>query len=197
MMVQHYYSEEQESELRLRKIKALLKGQVFNFYVGAGVFSGKKIDKGTTILIENAIIKNNSKVLDFGCGYGAVGIAIAKTFSGTKVLMTDINRRAVKLARMNVKFNMISADVVQGNLYEKIKGKFNTILVNPPQTAGKKICFEIIEKSKDFLEKNGLLQLVARHNKGGKVLEEKMKEIFGNVKEIVKKAGYRVYVSKK
>ena len=46
-----------------------------------------------------------------------------------------------------------------------------------------------------YLKKNGLLQLVARHQKGGKSLEKKMKEVFGNVKVVSRKSGYRVYVS--
>ena len=78
----------------------------------------------------------------------------------------------------------------------KIADKFDTILVNPPQTAGKDICFQIIDEAKNHLNNNGLLQLVARHNKGGSVLEKHMKEIFGNVEQIVKGSGYRVYISK-
>ena len=54
----------------------------------------------------------------------------------------------------------------------------------------------MIEKAKDHLKKGGLLQIVARHKKGGKSLEAKMKEVFGNVEAIAKKSGYRVYISK-
>jgi 16S rRNA G1207 methylase RsmC len=55
----------------------------------------------------------------------------------------------------------------------------------------------MIEGSKSHLERNGLLQLVARHNKGGKDLSKKMNEVFGNVKETAKGSGYRIYVSEK
>ncbi len=111
--------------------------------------------------------------------------------------MTDINERAIKLSRMNIKLNNIENVIVKkSNLYGNIEGEFDAIIINPPQTAGKKVCFEIIEKAKEHLKKNGLLQLVARHNKGGKELEKKMKEVFGNVEEIGKKSGYRVYISK-
>lgn len=193
----HYYSERQTSLLRLKKIKAILRGISFEFYTASGVFSPKKIDKGTKILIENFIMEKDWKVLDFGCGYGPVGIAVAKFFPETEILMTDINRRAVKLAKMNIELNQVFDITARHNdLFQNIKEKFNTILVNPPQTAGKKLCFKIIEQSKEHLREKGLLQLVARHNKGGKTLEKKMKDVFGNVKEIVKKSGYRVYASK-
>ncbi|MCK5139036.1 MAG: extracellular solute-binding protein [Thermodesulfovibrionia bacterium] len=77
----------------------------------------------------------------------------------------------------------------------KIKDKFNTILVNPPQTAGKEICFQIIDNAKNHLKERGLLQLVARHNKGGSVLEKRMNQVFGNVEQVAKGSGYRIYVS--
>ena len=192
----HYYSEHQKSALKLRKINAFLRGNNLEFYTGAGIFSHKRIDPGTKLLIESCIIKQGWKVLDFGCGYGAVGIAIAKAFQSVKIVMTDINNRAIKLCLKNVKLNKINAEVKQGNLFEQIKEKFDTILVNPPQKAGKKACFSIIEQSVNYLKKGGLLQLVARHQKGGKSLEKKMKDVFGNVETKQKKSGYRVYVSK-
>lgn len=193
----HYYSEKQTSPLRLKKIEVRLRGISLEFYTASGTFSPKKIDKGTKLLIERSIIEKDWKILDFGCGYGAVGIAIAMCFPETEILMTEINRRALKLAKMNLELNQLSNISAKfSNIFEKIDGKFDTILVNPPQNAGKQLCFEIIEKSKDFLEKDGLLQLVSRHNKGGSELSKKMKEVFGNVKDIAKKSGYRVYVSR-
>ncbi len=196
-MTEHYYSEKQSSKLRIKEIEVRLRGNILKFYTGSGVFSIGKVDKGAVLLIEKCLIEDNWKILDLGCGYGAIGIAIAKSFPSISVMMTDINQRAVKLSRMNIELNKVeNIKVKQSDLYQKINEKFSTIIVNPPQLAGKKLCFEIIEKAKDYLEKNGLLQLVARHNKGGKMLEKKMREVFGNVKDIAKKGGYRVYISK-
>lgn len=193
----HYYSEKQTSPLRLRKINVFLRGVSAEFYTGSGVFSPKKIDKGTAVLIENCVIKKEARVLDLGCGYGAVGVVIAKAFPETGVVMTDVNRRAVNLAKMNCELNrLFNVESKQSDLFDSVEGKFDTIVVNPPQVAGKEICFKIIEKAKKYLYDKGLLQLVARHNKGGKVLSDKMREVFGNVQEIAKKSGYRVYVSK-
>jgi 16S rRNA G1207 methylase RsmC len=193
----HYYSENQTSELKLNKIEVRLLDHPIELYSGSGVFSIKKVDKGTELLINKAIIKDKWEILDIGCGYGVVGIAIAKAHPSTKITMTDINKRAIKLTKMNIKLNSIeNTTVFDSNLYAKLKDKkFNTILTNPPQNAGKEVCFSIIEKAKSHLKKGGLLQLVARHNKGGKSLNNKMEEVFGNVKDIGKASGYRVYVS--
>ena len=194
----NYYSEKQTSPLRLEKIKAVLRGRLFEFCSGSGVFSKKKVDNGTKVLVENCIVKDGWKVLDLGCGYGVIGVVIGKIFPKTTVLMVDVNKRALKLAKMSLELNNIeNAEVKYRNLYSDIKEKFNTIIVNPPITAGRKLCFKIIEEAKEHLEKEGLLQLIAKHRKGGKMLGEKMLEVFGNMEEKTKSGGYRLYVSKK
>jgi len=193
----HYYSEKQTSPLRLEKIKAVLRKKLFEFYSGSGVFSKKKVDNGTKVLVENCSVKDGWNILDLGCGYGVVGIVIAKIFPKTAVLMVDVNKRALKLAKMSLELNNVeNADVKYSNLYSAVKEKFNTIIVNPPITAGRKLCFRIIEEAKEHLEKDGLLQLIAKHRKGGKMLGEKMLEVFGNMEEKAKSGGYRLYISK-
>ncbi|MBN2111947.1 class I SAM-dependent methyltransferase [Candidatus Woesearchaeota archaeon] len=196
-MPEHYYSEKQTSKLNLGKIRVRLRNHELEFWTGSGVFSGKKVDKGSELLANDSIIKEGWRVLDLGCGYGAVGIAVAKAYTSSEVVLTDINQRAVKLSRMNRKLNKAqNVSVVQGNMYERVNGKFDTILLNPPQTAGREICFKMIENAKKFLNKGGMLQIVARHKKGGKLLSDKMKSVFGNVEEISKKSGYRIYISR-
>ncbi len=196
-MAEHYFSEKPESELRLSKISTRLRNNIFELWTGSGVFSGKKVDKGTALLANDCIIDENSRVLDLGCGYGPIGISIAKAYPSVEVVMTDINNRAAKLARMNRKLHKLkNVSVVQGDMYQKVEGTFDTILLNPPQTAGKEICFKMIEGSKKFLNPNGTLQMVARHNKGGKTLSAKMKEVFGNVEDVSIKSGYRIYLSR-
>lgn len=195
--MEHYYSEQQKSLLNIKKIRQRIKGREFEFYTASGVFSKEKIDRGTLVLAENMLVDKNSKVLDIGCGIGILGIFAAKQFDAS-VAMSDVNKRAVMLAKKNIELNNVKAKISQGNLYEKIKNNdFDAILSNPPQTAGKKICFQLIEQSKKYLKNNGTFQLVARHNKGGKTLSLKMKEIYGNVKVVAKKAGYWVYTSVK
>ncbi len=197
-MAEHYYSQNQRSALNLKKISAVLRGIRLEFYSGSGVFSKDKVDRGTEVLIENCAVENKWDVLDLGCGYGAVGIAVAKAFPNSKVILSDVNKRALKLAKMNVELNKVeNAYVVFSDLYSGVLGEFDTILSNPPMSAGRELCFRIIEEAKDYLKKGGFLQMVAKHRKGGKMLEEKMLGVFGNVEAIAKFSGYRVYISKK
>lgn len=193
----HYYSEHQEGELHLKKIQAQILGRTYTFWTSSAVFSKDKADAGTLLLADHMELKQGQDVLDMGCGIGILGIVAAGRIGG-KIWMSDINRRAVMLAKKNVALNKVKAKISQGNLYEPIeKNDFDVILSNPPQSAGKEICFSLIEGARSHLKEGGNLQLVARHNKGGKTLSEKMKEIFGNVDVIVKQSGYRVYISEK
>jgi len=193
----HYYSKKQTSDLNLREINIRIGNIFFQLFSGSGIFSKKKLDKGTEILLKNLIVKNNWKVLDLGCGMGVVGIYVKKVFPKTNVVMSDVNKRAVYLTKKNAKLNNLNVDAICSDGFEKIEESFDAILLNPPQVAGKEVCFKLIENSFEHLNKSGLLELVARHNKGGKTLSEKMNSTFGNVKEIVKSSGYRVYISQK
>ena len=123
--MEHYYSEKQTSKLRIKEIEVTLRGNKLKFYTGSGVFSIGQIDKGTKLLIEASIIQPNWKILDLGCGYGAIGISIAKAFPLAHITMTDINERAIKLARMNIELNNLkNIELIKSNLYQNIQEKF-------------------------------------------------------------------------
>ena len=195
-MNEHYFSKKPKAKHKIREIKAFLKGKEYKFLTDSSVFSGKRIDLGTKILIESMEIKPKDIVLDFGCGYGPIGI-VAASF-GKEVYLIDLNERAVNLAKKNIKLNKIkNAKAMQGNLFEPVKNKkFNVILTNPPMRAGREIIFKIIEESKKHLKPEGRFYLVAKTRQGAKIIKEKMNEIFGNCEEIEKKSGYRVLMSK-
>lgn len=195
-MPSHYYSSNQDSKLSLKETKVTARSIVLKIVTSSGVFSKKGIDKGSLLLIERMIIHPGWEILDLGCGYGAIGLFAAK-LSGSRVYLVDINERACDIAWMNAKLNKINVIVLNGDIYSPVADKkFDTILINPPQSAGKKVCFKMIEQSKKHLNKDGLLQLVARPNKGGRTLSAKMRDVFGNLEIIAKDYGYAVYISK-
>ena len=196
-MTDHYYSENPKSDSEIKKIKQKILGKDFEFFTSSGVFSKDHIDIGTITLCENMLIEREAKVLDIGCGIGVLGIVACKIFDAN-VIMTDINKRAVMLSKKNLGLNKAEGIVLQGDLFEKIKNNdFDDVLSNPPQHAGKELCFKLIEESKNYLKPKGNLQIVARHTKGGKTLSLKMKEVFANVEVIGRKSGFTVYRSVK
>ena len=191
--MEHYFTRRPRTPLNLRLIHTVIRGIPFKFYTGSSVFSPKKIDNGTKLLAEKMIIPKNSKVLDIGCGYGVLGIVAGKICKSCEIFMSDINERAVMLAIRNCKANGIRANVKSGNLYKPWKMKFDVILSNPPMSAGKETCIEIIKGAKEHLIEGGSIQIVVKYRKGGKAIGELIKDIFGNVEVLGKKGGYRVF----
>ncbi len=198
-MLEHYFSEKPSSIGRKEVISDIIRGVSVEFIVEPGVFSKRRVDPGTKLLLETMIIPDEGNVLDVGAGYGVIGITLAKLNPKLRVYMVEINKRAVKLCKINAKRNNVEDRIVifQGNLYDPLPEtiKFKTIISNPPFSAGFKIINTIVEGAYTRLENHGLLQLVAW--KGANKLREKMKEVFGNVKVLASKKGYKVLMSEK
>ncbi len=200
--MEHYYTEQPESKLKIKEISYEVKGLNLMFLTSTSVFSKKKIDFATDLLIRSARIRNDGNLLDLGCGYGVVGITIKKLYPKIKVFMTDINKRAVMLSKRNAELNNVEVKIFQGNLFEPLRKElkppfFDYILLNPPMSAGRKICMEMINQSHEWLKSKGSLQVVARHKKGGKTLMQYMERVFGNIETIARKKGFHVYYSVK
>lgn len=202
-MDEHYFKEETGIPVKLGIVKAWIKNTEFSFYTSPPVFSWRKVDKGTMVLAENMVIPETaSSLLDLGCGYGVIGIVAAFFNPNLKIVMIDSSKRAIFLAKKNVeKYNLKEqVEIIQGNLYEPLKTeteevrKFDVIVSNPPYSAGKEIVAGIISKAPLYLKKNGLLEIVGRHSKGGKMYKEEMLKVFSSVEELGKSGGFRVYV---
>lgn len=195
--MEHYFAKSPGPIGPVKIITALIDGTNYRFATSGGVFSKDRVDRGTLLLIESVPVDKDDRILDLGCGYGVIGIVFAKY--ARKVLMTDINERAVGLARINVKLNgLTNTDITAGDLYDSVKGlKFDKIACNPPIRAGKLIVNKIIEDAPSHLETGGCLYLVARTKQGAKSIAKKMKEVFGNQEYVKKSGGYRVMVSRK
>ena len=135
---EHYFAASPKSKAKLGLIHTNLRGKPFTFLTASSVFSKKRVDNGTRLLIETMILPEQSGfVLDVGCGYGAVGIAAAIFNPQLHVFMTDVNARAVHLAKYNIKKNQATnAKARYGCLYEPVKELiFDSVLSNPPISA--------------------------------------------------------------
>ena len=195
---EHYYTVEPTSKLKVKVAKFVLKnGHEYLFKTPSGVYSYGRIDKATKILLDHMVVHGES-LLDLGCGYGVIGIVAKKEYPRMKVFMSDINKRAVEFAKINAKDNNVDVDIRWGDLYEPWKDmKFDMIVCNPPIVAGKKVWMKIIEDAPEYLNDGGSLQMVAYHNKGGKRIKGYMEKVFGNVEDIWKEGGIRIYRSVK
>jgi len=193
MKEEHYYIENPKSKYVEYEVKTRIRN--FDLYLksASGIFSAKEIDRASKLLIEKAELPKKGKILDLGCGYGMIGIVASKVCPGCTVILTDINKRAIKIAKENVSLNRVNAHVLQGNLYEPVKGeKFDVILLNPPMVAGREIVLKMIHQSVEHLNTKGSLQIVARKTKGGAFLFAEMKTLFREVKVLARSGGFWV-----
>ncbi len=197
-MAEHYFTPQPQSRLKKTRVTSSYRGQTLTFTCVSGVFSSEKLDSATLLLLEHAKIQRSWDVLDLGCGIGVLGISIKKAFPSCTVVLTDVNQRALKTAAENVRANDVAAEILESDLFSALADRqFDTIITNPPHHAGRALVYQLIEQAVGHVRSGGFLQLVAQHNKGGAMLEKKMKEVFGNVETLVKKGGFRVYCSRK
>lgn len=196
---EHYFSRKPQSKKKEYFFTANINGLPLMFVTASGIFSPRKIDLGTLVLIKNMRLVSGGNILDFGCGYGPIGIVAAKLCPTCNVVMVDINERAVECAKKNIEINSVkNAKAKQSFFYSGLKNEFfDVILSNLPMSAGLDVCYKIIEGAKEHLVHGGSFQVVSRQRKGGERIMQKMKEVFGNVEVIAKKAGYWVYLSVK
>ena len=196
---EHYYIEQPTSRLELGVVHTQLRGEVFQFLTASSVFSKRRVDPGTRLLIEAMELPEHGTLLDLGCGYGAVGIVAATLNPNLKIIMTDINKRAVWLAKKNIKRNNVgNIEVRRGQLYHPVTElRFHTIISNPPTTAGLKTTLTVISEAPNYLEDKGLLQLVVRTRTGGKQISRELKSVFGDLNIQARKGGYRVLAAEK
>jgi len=183
----HYYSEDVLTPLKLGRVSEMILGKMYQFDIAPGVFSSKRVDKGSLALCELMQLDKDNKVLDLGCGYGVIGI-VASSFV-SEVHMRDINKRAVYLTKRNIKLNNIkNASVSQGYLYDELD-RFNSILTNPPISSGMETVGLMIDEAPKHLYEGGNLQLVIR--KGVNIIKERLEKSFEKV-NIKKKYGYYI-----
>ncbi len=198
-MTEHYYAEHPHSEPKYGLVRAQLRGETFEFTTASSVFSVKRIDPGTRILIETMQLPQEGCVLDIGCGYGAIGIAAAKLNPKLHIVMTDVNRRAILLAKQNAeKNNVHNAEVRHGAFYEPVEGMcFSSVLSNPPVSAGMQTVEAIIRGAPDVMLCDGTFQMVIRSKIGKKTLPKVFSEAFGNCCISARESGYRVLQAQK
>ena len=191
----HYYAENPKSkyyEFELEDLK--IRGVEVKIKSAPGIFSVKEVDFASELLAQNMQLPKTGQILDLGCGYGVIGLTAAKLSPNAKVILTDINRRAVDLTKKNIKLNKLkNAEARQGNAYEPVEGEtFDAILLNPPMVAGRKIVLHMVEHAVTHLKPKGSLQIVARKSKGGEYLFNKMKTIFSKVDVLARSGGFWV-----
>ncbi|MHA1723571.1 MAG: class I SAM-dependent methyltransferase [Promethearchaeota archaeon] len=199
----HYFSREPGGKIKIHLFSVSLRKHLYAFKTLPGVFSYKKLDLGTKVLIEHMEIPQEPSILlDLGCGYGSIGIVLARESPESTIYFVDINKRAIWCVKENIKLNF-SDDrkqfvVLKGNYFNALKDKsikFDGIYMNPPQRKGRKEFLSLYEHIPHYLRRGGSFQFVMRKKMGApyihKYLQEHHEE--DEVDILCKRSGYWVF----
>ncbi len=136
----------------------------------------------TELLIDLAKTLSFNSVLDICTGSGCIGLTLKKEVPNVRVLLSDISKKALKVAKQNSKNLQADVPIVQSDLFEKITSKFDLITANPPyltngEYVSKNVNFEpkiaLYAKEKGFaIIKKILLYFPKYLNPGGHVILE-------------------------
>ena len=176
-----------------------LRNTEFAFHTTWGLFSPKKIDAGTHLLIRTMEIQETDDCLDLGCGYGAIGIVMAKYALKGTVHLVDKDYVAIEYAQKNMAINgLLNCTVLLSNGFSEIrKKKFTVIAANLPANVGKEMLTILLSDARSHLFAGGRLYLVTisglKH-----FIKRNLLSIFGNYKKLKQSGSYTVsYAEKK
>jgi len=162
-----------------------------------GVFSGRRLDRGTRLLAETVRPGPSDSVVDVGCGHGALGV-IAGHFTSGPLLLLDINRRAAALAAENVRRHGLADRAlvaVSDGLDAVADAWADLVLCNPPIRAGRATVSRLLNGAARALAPTGRLGVVARTSQGAETLARLMGQWFGTVTTAARGGGFRVFLA--
>lgn len=194
-----YFDNNENLISKKREISVLLNDTKYTFISDNGVFSKGEVDYGSIALLKILLKQNfTGNILDIGCGYGTIGLILAKNFPECNFLLSDVNIRACALARENKKsFGVKNVEIIESDIFQNIDKNFDYIVTNPPIRAGKKVIYSIFEQSYHHLNQNGSLFIVIRRSHGAESAQKFIHSVFENCELLKKDKGFYVYCAAK
>lgn len=168
--------------------------QTLRFHSTWGIFSPRQIDAGTRLLLDYIAVKPDADCFDLGCGYGAIGITLAKLAHQGTTLMVDKDFMAVEYANKNAALNGAdNASAMLSNGFQHIDPalRFDIIASNVPAKVGKEMMQLLLHDAKHYLKPGGEIYLVTI-NGLRQYMKRNLQDIFGNYKKLKQGPGYTV-----
>lgn len=193
LMSDHYYSKNPEVESKPRRWDFRLRGFSFTFETDAGVFSKSEVDFGSRVLIDCFELPSvEGNILDVGCGYGPIGLSIAKSYPERIVHMMDVNDRALNLAIKNAELNGVqNVRIYESDALSSVDtDQVAVVLTNPPIRAGKQTIFRIYDQAYEVLSEDGELWIVIQKKQGAPSTVDHLQTQFKDVTVVHKEKGY-------
>ena len=193
MSEDHYFSADPSVPFRREPVHARVWGHELDLVSGSGVFAHGRLDVGTAVLFRETEPPVQGQFLDLGCGYGVIGLAIARAVPLATVTAVDINERAVLLANENARTLGVDSRYVAclpGQLPTDLT--FDEIWSNPPIRIGKPALHDLLLTWLPRLRPDGRAVLVVGKNLGADSLQRWLGEQGYPTERFASAKGFRV-----
>ncbi len=193
-MSSHYFDAEPPGPERRQRITATVWGREIELLTAGGVFAGSGLDRGTAVLLrESPPPVGSPRVLDLGCGYGPIALAIGLACPDAVVDAVDVNERALALCRDNatalglaVRVRVLRPDQADPET------RYDEIWSNPPIRIGKQALHDLLLTWLARLAPTGVARLVVAKNFGADTLGRWLTEQGYAVERAASGKGFRV-----
>ncbi len=193
-MSEHYFSDTPAGPEHRRMVTARIWGEEIELISANGVFSGDRLDLGTSVLMrESPVPEGPLRLLDLGCGYGPIAMALALRCPEATIDAVDVNDRALTLCRDNAvalavaeRVRVLRADEADP------AARYDEIWSNPPIRIGKDALHELLLSWLPRLAPGGVARLVVGRNLGADSLQRWLTDHGHPCERVASAKGFRV-----
>ncbi|MCG6566052.1 class I SAM-dependent methyltransferase [Tessaracoccus sp. ZS01] len=188
-----HYFDTPDQPLVTHEFNATVFGNDLTFTTAGGVFSGGRLDLGTSVLLREVSPPERGHLLDLGCGVGTIAVGLAVAAPGVTVDAVDVNGRAVELTRMNAQRHGV-AERVHAVAPDEVPAdvRYDEIWSNPPIRIGKQALHELLLTWLPRLTPDGVAWLVVGKNLGGDSLQRWLTDQGHPTERVASAKGFRV-----
>lgn len=190
-----HYFQTPESEARRRTIRATIFDTDYEFVTAAGVFSADGLDLGTSVLFRECFPEPGARrLLDLGCGWGPIAVALADACPDAVVDAVDTNELALALTVENARRAGVAERVrTFGPADADPTARYDEIWSNPPIRIGKAALHELLLTWLPRLAPDGLARLVVGRNLGADSLQRWLTDQGYTCDRVASAKGFRVF----
>jgi 16S rRNA G1207 methylase RsmC len=194
---EHYFTADPSVPFRRVPVTVSAWGHSLSMTSGSGVFACGRLDLGTAVLFRETEPPTGGRILDLGCGYGAIGLAVAQAVPSATVSGVDVNERAVLLANENAaalglasQFSAVTPGSVPAD------ATYDELWSNPPIRIGKAALHELLLTWFARLVPGGRAMMVVGRNLGADSLQRWLEEQGYPTSRVASAKGFRVLQSR-
>ena len=190
----HYFHTPEGADHR-KLITARIWGQEHQFVTSNGVFSGSRLDLGTSVLFDHTTPPRGAlRIADVGCGFGPIAVALGLADPQVRIDAVDVNQRALDLTRLNADKHGL-ADRLTALTPDQVDPaqRYDQIWSNPPIRIGKPALHELLTTWFGRLAQDGSAYLVVGKNLGADSLQRWISEQGLDCERLGSAKGFRVF----